>query len=349
MRKLIVLLMVLVLTAGLVACGGGNQGGTQNQAAPAGDVPLIGVAVFDYANVFVSYVRQGIINYVGDRAEIQMVDAQNDQSRQNDQIAAMIQRGVDALIVNPVDPEAAPIMIEMAREAGIPIVFFNRAPAPEDLMTYDYTWYVGVELESPGARQAELVMEWWAQNPDADRNGDGVLQYAILMGGLGNPDAEARTRTNQTTFADAGFAAELLDHQIANWDATQAMEVTETWIGRFGDSLELIMANNGAMAMGAVEALRTHGIDIPVVGINAIPGELELIEAGYMIGSILSDPWGQARAAVTIALNAIAGEADVTANSEWVLLEDKSVRVPDRPITIHNLEDARAVFRYVGA
>ena len=362
MKKLLAILLVLVMLVSLAACGGGGDsaptpapapaapqpGTNDSQDPPAADsIPLLGVAVFDYANVFVSYVRQGIINYVGDRAEIQMVDAQNDQTRQNEQIAAMIQRGVDALLVNPVDPESAPVMIDMARDAGIPIIFFNRQPALEDLMAYENAWYVGVSASNQGEVQAALVMEWWAANPDADRNGDGVMQYAIIMGGLGNPDAEQRTAANIATFAGANFATELLDQQIADWQATRAMEVTETWIGRFGDTLEIILTNSGAMALGAVEAIRTHGHDIPVVGINALPAELDLIEQGYMIGSVLTDPWGQARAVVTLALNAIAGEADLTVGSEWVLTEERVVRIPDLLITLDNIHVAREVYSNV--
>lgn len=371
MKKVIAILLTAVLLTSLAACGGDKSSAKEEPAAPAAseaekpaeetaekpeeaaekpaeaaDAPLIGVCVFDYSNTFVSYISKGIEYYTSDgRAEIQMVDAQNDQAKQNEQIDIMVQRGAKALIVNPVDPTAALVMIEKAKAADIPIIFFNRGPDPEDLKTYEKAWYVGIELSMPGRVQAEMVMEWWAANPDADKNGDGKMQYLTLIGDLGNPDAEARTQANTDTFAEANFEVESLDSQIANWNTTKAKEVTETWIGRFGDSIEMIVSNNDAMALGAVEALRTHNKNIPIIGINALPAALELIEQDLMIGSVLSDPWGQACATIDLALNSINGETDVTAGTDWVLDDLKAVRIPDQKITKDNLNVAYEIYK----
>ena len=351
MKKLLSILLTALMITSLAACGGNSSTTTSStpetdSSEGSADTPLIGVCVFDYSNVFVSYVTKGIEHYVSDgRAEIQMVDAQNDQSKQNEQIDVMIQRGVDALIVNPVDPTAALVIIDKAKAADIPVVFFNRGPDPEDLKTYDKAWYVGIELTMPGRVQAEMVMDWWAENPDADLNGDGKMQYLTLIGDLGNPDAEARTQANTDTFEEAGFAVDSLDSQIAEWNTTKAKEVTETWIGRFNDSIEMIISNNDAMALGVVEALKTHDKKVPVIGINAIPAALELIEDGWMIGSVLSDPWGQACAAIDLSLNSINGEEDVTAGTEWVLDDLKAVRIPDQIITKENIQVAYDIYK----
>ncbi len=53
-----------------------------------------------------------------------------DQNKQNDQLKAMVERKVDGIIFIPTDKNAAIPAIRTANNANIPIIFFNRPPAP---------------------------------------------------------------------------------------------------------------------------------------------------------------------------------------------------------------------------
>ena len=55
-----------------------------------------------------------------------------DQNKQNDQLKAMVERKVDGIIFIPTDNNAAIPAIRTANAANIPIIFFNRPPAPND-------------------------------------------------------------------------------------------------------------------------------------------------------------------------------------------------------------------------
>ena len=338
MKKLLCALLVMLLMVSLMACTTvaptqpssqtpSNQTPTQKPAETK--KPVIGVAIFDYSNNYVTYIRNSIMAIAGDNAEIQMVDAQNDQAKQVEQID---------------------ILISKAKAADIPLIFFNRSPSAEDMNSYDKCWYVGTTPEDSGRMQAEMAMEAFKANPAYDKNGDGVLQYVILKGTLGHPDAEARTKANQDTFAAAGFKTELLDVQPGDFKTQTAKDVTDVWMGKFGDKVEMILSNNDAMLLGAIEAAKSEGYFgsdagkvMGAIGINALPEVLPLIEDGTIIGSILSDAYSEGWNIYTMAYNVATGK-DVYTGISIQPDEMKAIRVPYIPISKDNLQVAKDMY-----
>ncbi len=192
MKKLLVLLLVLAMVVSMVACG-------QKEEAPAADAPAaeeapkMGVTIYKFDDNFMSFVRRAIETNAEGNADLILNDSQNSQATQNEQVDMMISKGVKVLAINLVDPQAAPTIISKAKEADLPVVFFNKEPNANDLASYDKTWYVGTASAEAGVIQGEMMAEMWKANPDWDRNGDGVMSYVLLKGEPGHPDAEART------------------------------------------------------------------------------------------------------------------------------------------------------------
>jgi methyl-galactoside transport system substrate-binding protein len=354
--KLIALVMMIVLVAGLgMACRSEEPATT----APAGveegggeqaerDLPVIGMTVYSYANVFTSYIRGGIHNYVeaNNLAEILTADGDNDPVRQLEQIEAYIAMGVDGLIVMPVDIGTVPTIIDMARAADTPVVFVNRAPDAHSLLAWEDAIYVGLPLITSGEMQAEIVVENWLNGNIRDRNGNGVLNYVTLMGDLGHPDAEARVLGNQKVFDASGIEHYEMDRQIANWDTTRARDIAEIWLGRWPNDLDVIISNNDAMALGVIEAVNSLGLDIPVVGINAIPEVHDMILRGEYFGTVLSDPWKQAMATIDLLLNRIDGRGWFDGNDweKYYCPETRKVRIEDVMITAETVHYAQYAF-----
>lgn len=321
--------------------------------------PRIGFAVFDYSNAYVAYIRKGVENYCADgKASLQFVDAANDQTRQNEQVLTLIARGVDALIINLVDPGAGQTLLDAAKAADIPVVFVNRAPMLEILDTWDKCWYVGIDWMAPGLVQADLVKaDWNAYRDKMDKNGDGVLQYALIQGNISQQDAIYRTKAINEQFAawnkDGSMKNEQLAIQEAGWNTTKAKEVMETWLVKYGNKIEVVVSNNDAMAMGVIEALRGHGyFDDPskkvwVYGINALPQVWPLLEGEEMAGTILTSPWLQAVATVDILLDSLNGRkplADAGPEFEWSGASGREIRCMDYPIDLSNLKDAKEAY-----
>ena len=317
-------------------------------AASAAEEHYIGVSIFDYSNNFVGYIRNGIDYYVkNDKPDVKylMVDGENNQATQTERIDTMIARGVQAIAVNPVDSSACETIVQKARDAGIPVVFFNRMPSEEVLNSYDKCYYVGSNVVYQGELEGQMVADAWAKDAAKyDTNGDGVLQYVLLKGTPGHSDAEDRANGFYAAIEASGTPVEELAQQNADWNTTKAKDTMDTWIGKYGNQIEMVVSGNDAMALGAVEALRANGLItdekmVPVIGVNGLPEVSNLIESGVMLGSILTSPYGISQAVIDLCINAIDGKP-VTEDTPWELENGKIVRIPETKITIENVNEA---------
>ncbi len=347
MKKFLVVILALVMAMSMVACGEKKEEAAASEEA---SLPKIGVTIYKFDDNFMSFVRRSIEGNAAGKAELMLNDSQNSQATQNEQVDMMISKGVKALAINLVDPQAAASIIGKAKEADIPVVFFNKEPSAEDLASYDKTWYVGTTSKESGVIQGEVMVDSWKAHPEWDRNGDGVMQYVLLKGEPGHPDAEARTKYSIETVKESGIEVQELDMQPGMWDAVKAKEFMDSWISKYGDEIEFVVCNNDGMALGAIQSLRAAGYFdeggkfMPVVGVDAIPDALEQIKAGYMVGTVLNDAKNQGAATFDLTLNAANGK-DVLEGTEWKLDDMKAVRVPYVAITDKNLDFAEEAYK----
>ena len=339
LKKIIALFFAFIIL--LVSFIGCSKNETQK-----GGQPRLGITIYSYNDNFLSFMRRNIESMLTGRASFIMNDSENDQAKQYDQIDAAIQRKVDALAINLVDPMSANVVIDKAKASGIPVIFFNIEPRLEHIMSYDKVWYVGTRSRESGDIQGEMVLNAWISNPKWDKNGDGKIQYLLLRGLAGHPDTEGRTERIKAVLTNNGIVLEQLDEQTANWDILQAQNIANTWIKKFGDSIEFIFSNNDSMALGALKSIQAQGYNIgdenkfiPIVGVDAIPEVIEEIRKGSILGTVLQSPKDQAKAVVDMVLNVASGK-DVLDGTDYTLDDVKAVRVPYKAITKDNIEDA---------
>ncbi|MBQ8691648.1 MAG: substrate-binding domain-containing protein, partial [Synergistaceae bacterium] len=175
--------------------------------------------------------------------ELEITDSQNRQPLQNDQVDAYIAKGANVVIVNPVDRTAALPLMEKAKAAGIPIVFINREPEAEVMQAYDKIWYDGAKAEESGTQSGELIVDYFKNNPGADKNKDGKIQYIMLRGEQGHQDAVLRTEYSVKAMKDGGFELEELGSDTANWDKVQATDKMKGFISAVGiERIEAVLA-----------------------------------------------------------------------------------------------------------
>ncbi|AEM21407.1 galactose/glucose-binding protein [Brachyspira intermedia PWS/A] len=342
MNKAIVTISSILLFISLVSCGNSSKANNEIE---------VGITIYRYDDAFISFMRRNIETMLNGKAKFIMNDSENDQVKQNDQVDAAIQREVDALAINLVDPASASFMINKIKPTGIPVIFFNKEPSKEDMMLYDKAWYVGTLSEESGNIQGDIVVKAWQENPAWDKNGDGKIQYVLLKGEAGHPDAEARTERIKSVLTNNGITIEQLDEQTANWDILQAQTAADSWVEKYGNSIEFIFSNNDAMALGALKSIQKQGYNIgdsnkfiPIVGVDAIPEIIEEIKKGTVVGTVLQSPKDQAKAVVDMVMNAANGN-DVLTGTEYKLDEVKAVRVPYRAITLENINDAAEAYK----
>lgn len=301
----------------------------------------LGFTVYKYDDNFMSVVRKAIESEAGKHSDVRLLmnDSQNDQSKQNDQIDVLLAKGVDALAINLVDPAAASVVIQKAKEDDVPVVFYNKEPSAKDMASYDKAYYVGTDSKESGIIQGELIAKQWKAHPKWDRNGDGKIQYVLLKGEPGHPDAEARTKyVTKTLNEKYSIGTEGLHVDTGMWDTAMAKDKMDAWIsGPHADKIEVVIANNDGMAMGAVESLKAAGrSELPVFGVDALSEAIALIKSGAMAGTVLNDASNQAKATFELAKNLGEGKA-AGEGTKWTI-DNKIVRVPYVAVDADNLK-----------
>ena len=348
MKKILALVLALVMVLSLAACGGttttettaapveGGDTASTTAAAAAGVDGEVAIFWYTFGDTYLSSVRAAM-DAAWDAAGIkyQDYDANNSQTTQTEQIQTAITKGAAVLVVNIVDAssdDATQAIVDMAQAAGTPLVFFNRSVSEEIVSAYDKAAYVGTDYTQAGHMQGEMIGNYVLENYEAlDLNGDGEISYVMFKGQEGNAEADARTQYGVedadavltaagkpalTFYDEANTSKYLLDANGA-WSAQQGQDLMQTLLSKYsednGNMVELVIANNDDMALGAISALQNAGYNkeggkyIPVFGVDATDAAKEAIANGSMTGTIKQDAEGMANAVVTISQNLATG------------------------------------------
>lgn len=270
---------------------------------------------------------------------VELMDASQSQLTQNEQVKSLIEKGCDVICVNLVDRTEPTTITDLAESKQVPIIFFNRELVAEDLERWSELYYVGADALQSGVLEGELAANAFKTNAKMDKNGDGICQYVVLEGEAGHQDSIVRTEHSVNTLIENGVEAEKLGYAMANWNRAQAQTKTAALLTQLSGKIELIIANNDDMALGAIDALRDSQIpreDWPgVVGIDGTDAGLLAVENGEMLGTVYNDKEGQAREMLNLAF-AIATNGD---KDSIPLIDGKYVRTPYHKVTQENVED----------
>lgn len=307
--------------------------------APADADLKIGVSVYKGDDTFISsmmdHFRQTAADYeakTGERINLTFADANESQSTQNSQIERFLSLGYDVLCVNLVDRTDAGSVIDKAREAGVPVVFFNREPVQEDMQKWDRIVYVGSDARESARLEAQIVIDAYESSPGRiDSNGDGVIQYVMLEGERRHQDAIIRTEVSVETLRAAGLSVEKLDGGIANWDRDQAAALAEEYFNTYGNGVELILCNNDDMALGAADASDKLGMAFHnIVGIDGTAEGMTAVRGRRILGTVVMDVPAHAEAIFLTAYAFATGAdpAESLSAEGYTLDADRSVRVP---------------------
>lgn len=268
---------MLVLSGALLLAACGKQ-----PAAP--DKVYVGVASYDGGDVFIGELidclKEQLNGFSGDGMEttVTVRDAAGSQRTQNDQVKALIDEGSNVLCINLVDRADPSEIIDLARENDVPVIFFNREPVAEDMMQWEKLYYVGADAKQSGVMQGELAAELIHSDSRVDRNRDGKIQYVVLEGEPGHQDSIIRTENAVDTLKNNGIELEKLSYGIANWNRAQAQNRMMQMIGQHSNEIELVLANNDDMALGAIDAYAKLNITESALPVFfGIDGTLSLI------------------------------------------------------------------------
>lgn len=259
----------------------------------------IGAAMSSFADKWQTYLQDGIRKFdeEHDDVEIMMTDGKDDPAQQLNQIETLLVKGVDALVVVPVDISAMPPIVMKAKEAGVKLVVVNRLP--DEYLMEDIDVYCGSESIQAGIMQAEWVAE--AMQPEGGKVG-------IIMGPLGQEAPTMRTKGNKDVFAEYDNITVVMEAE-GKWDRAKGQQIAENWL-QSGKGLKAIVCNNDEMAIGALLAARSMGYsdeDLLIAGIDATPDALEYIGNGLDV-TVYQSAVGQGYGGAEAAYKLIKGE-----------------------------------------
>lgn len=313
MKKHVGLFTILLIIGVLIAGCGGTSGEAQGDAGQGqetsenGDKIVIGAALPDFDDKWLSYLQDGIKEYEESQENVEViyVDAMNDPAQQLSQVENFIQQQVDAILMVPVDTVSAPGIVEQANSADIPIVIVNRYFEGVE----EATAYVGSESIEAGKMQMEEVAKLL----------DGKGNIAIMNGMMGHEAQIMRTEGNKQVIEEYPDL-EIVLEGTAEWDRDQGMALMENWL-QSGQEIDAVVANNDEMAIGAIMALEAQGKldDVVVAGVDATKDALEYVQSGKLDVTVFQDPWGQGGGGLEIAVKAAKGEEVEQLN--WVPYE----------------------------
>jgi len=268
--------------------------------AAADEKPVVGLIMKSLANEFFQNMLAGAEEHAAKRGdyELRAVGMQNetDFESQINAVENFITQGVDAIVVAPADSKAMVRPLKRAMEAGIVVVNFD----------------VALDEGAKEQQGVELAFVGPDNRGGAKLAGDALGQLLGEGGKVviveGNPGADNATQ-RRLGFEDAVAEnkLDLLDSRTAHWETEEANQVFSTMLTAHPD-IQGVMAANDSMAIGVVKALESAGrSDIKVVGFDAIPAVLPMLDDGRMLATV--DQFGQQMAAnaIDMALGVVEG------------------------------------------
>jgi inositol transport system substrate-binding protein len=269
MKKLLVLFILLSVVVGVWASGN----------AEAGKKVIIGCAIREFSDKWVSYCVEGMKKFEKDHPDVQLifVDAKSDAALQVSQIETLISNGAKGIVVSAVDPSTFKAMIPITKKAGVFLTSSNGLP--EQSIMDELDGFVGTRSIEAGQMQAA----WIKKNiPEGGKVG-------IMMGMLVHEAAQMRTKGVKDGLAgDPKYP--IVAEAEGSWDRNKGLEIAENWLQ--GDSgITIFACNNDEMAIGAVLAARAAATNkkLYILGVDGTSDALEFLGKGLNM-TLLQDP-----------------------------------------------------------
>jgi ribose/xylose/arabinose/galactoside ABC-type transport system permease subunit/ABC-type sugar transport system substrate-binding protein len=170
-----------------------------------------------------------------------------DDNRQYQQVQSMIQRGVDGIVIVHTDNKAVVPAIRAANAAGVPMVHFNRPPAPSD------AYSVAVVADN-----RKLMDQTVTTLIDIARRQGGKYRAAILIGDLGDANAVNRRDGFNDAVARHGDIVTVVARIATEWNADKAFAGLSNALQAHPD-INMLITSSDFLTPQIEQALRIAG------------------------------------------------------------------------------------------
>lgn len=272
-RRAALLAVVVLFVGGLAACGANDDdsGGDGGDGGGGGGKQIALLLPESQTTRYEAFDRPLFEDKVAelcDDCEVVYFNADQDENKQADQVDTAISQGVDVIVLDPVNGEAAAAKVADAQAEEIPVIAYDRFIEGAD-------YYMSFDNETVGQLQAEALVE--------ATGGEGDI--LMLNGSPDDPNAAQFKSGAHSVLDDSGLTI-VAEYDNPDWSPENAQEFTRDQLDTLSDpaSLAGVYAANDGQAGGVIAALTDAGIDPaelpPVTGQDAELAAIQRIVAG---------------------------------------------------------------------
>lgn len=220
--------------------------------------------------------------------------AEDDSARQIAQAESVILQGVSAILLQPLNFEAGAQIVEIAAEAGIPVISYN-----DLVQNADIKGFVGRNSKKLGVDSAEMMTKLFPEG-----------NYIIVSGDEGAGVARDMTEGFKEVLLSNPSIKIVSEQFNKGWAADSAIKQVEGALIANSDDIVAVLSNNDGMAVGALQALESAGIagQVGLCGQDLELPAAQAIVAGKMSFTAFTEYAQMARNAVEMAVAIIEGK-----------------------------------------
>ncbi|MEC0370348.1 ribose ABC transporter substrate-binding protein RbsB [Paenibacillus chibensis] len=289
MKKLTFLLAALLL---ILTTGCSLEPPSWAKPKTGGDIKdmKIGLSISTLNNPFFVSLKDGVVAEAKKHGiETIVVDAQNDSAKQSNDVDDLMQKGVNVLLINPTDSAAISTVVQSANNLGIPVITLDRSADKGDVKAL-----VASDNVKGGNMAAEYIEKIVGK-------GAKVIELEGVAG------ASATRERGKGFHEVADKELKVIAKQTADFDRTKGLNVMENLLQANPD-VQAVFAHNDEMALGAIEAIKSSGKDIPVIGFDGNDDALKSIQEGKLTGTVAQQPELIGQLAVQAAYDVLQGK-----------------------------------------
>lgn len=315
MKKFLALLLALVMTLSLVACGGGDTP-DNNENSDNDGAQTVGISMptksLERWNRDGSYLKE---QFEKAGYNVLLTYSDNDNNQQNNDIANMLAENIDLLIVAAIDGEALAQTLADAKDQNVPVIAYDRMITNSDAVNY----YVSFDNYTVGVLQAQYVID----KLDLANAGDKTYNIEFTAGDPADNNAGFffnGAYDTLKTYIDAGTlkipSGKTTFEQVATpaWSTDTAMENFQNTLASYysdGTVLDIALCSNDSTAMGVAKAITSDyaGSNTPLVtGQDGDIANLQNIVDGVQTMTVYKNVADEAGVTLVLAQALLAGE-----------------------------------------
>jgi ribose transport system substrate-binding protein len=277
-RKLLLVVLVLLLAAVFV--------GAQAKI-------LLGFAHVSMNNPYYLAMEKAARDTAAARgADIIILNAEEDISKQISDIESLLLKGVKGLIVNSATEYGTMPVIKRAKAMGIPVVAIDRN------LYGDYLAYVGIDQWRAGELQGEYITKKLLPN------GGNIV---LIIGDPGDSASIGRGNGMLSILDKPENKGKytVLGTYKASYNQMLGMQKMEEAIAAFGSKIDLVYCANDSMALGAQAALGNANLDqVMICGVDGQKeAYAEILKGGQYKSTVINNSWDITQKAVNILMD----------------------------------------------